>query len=133
MIKTRRKIDPQSQIKKTLGDHFDEKIEHYGVNYPSVFDVYLLKLFTNNPEIAKNIKASSFIRKIKKDVRKSVSPWTGAYQYTINEILDQVIGRCDELDLKLKFSFEESKHQFISMLSVVTIEYIHQGSHRIAR
>ena len=133
LVKTRRKIDPQNQITKTLGEYFDEKIDHYGVDYPSVFDVYLLKLFTNNPDIAINMKASSFIRKIKKDVRKSVSPWTGAYQYTINEILDEVIGRCNELNLKLKFPFEESKHQFISMLSVVTIEYIHQGSHRIAR
>lgn len=133
LLKTRRKIDPQNQITKTLGDYFEEKIDHYGVNYPSVFDVYLLKLFTNNPDLSKGIKASTFIRKIKKDVRKSVSPWTGAYQYTINEILEEVTNRCDELNLKLKFPFEQSKNQFISMLSVVTIEYIHQGSHRIAR
>lgn len=133
IINTRRQIDPQSRMTKTLGEHFEEKIEHYGVEHPSVYDVYLLKLFTNNPELSLNMKASTFIRKIKKDVRKSVSPWTGAYQYTINEILQEVILRADELGLKLKFPFEESKNQFISMLSVVTIEYIHDGRHKIAR
>lgn len=133
IIKTRRQIDPQSRMTKTLGEHFEEKIEHYGVEHPSVYDVYLLKLFTNNPELSLNMKASTFIRKIKKDVRKSVSPWTGAYQYTINEILQEVILRADELGLKLKFPLEESKNQFISMLSVVTIEYIHDGRHKIAR
>ena len=132
-LKTRARIDLQSGLNKKLKDHFEEKVDHYGVDYTDVFDVHLLKLFTNNPELALNIKAASFIRTIRKDVRKSVSPWTGAYQYTINEILQQVIKRCDQLNLKLKFPAEESKNQFISMLSVVTIEYIHNGSHRIAR
>jgi len=132
-INTKRKIDVQSTLKIKLKDHFDEKVSHYGIDYQDVYDVHLLKLFTTNPDLALNLKASTFIRKIKKDVRKSVSPWTGAYQYTINEILQQIITRCDKLGLKLRFSAEESKNQFISMLSVVTIEYIHNGSHRIAR
>ncbi|MBD64757.1 MAG: hypothetical protein CME62_06095 [Halobacteriovoraceae bacterium] len=133
LLSTRKQIDPQSKMTTTLQEHYDDKREHYGIDYPSEFDVHLLKLFTNNPDVALNIKASRFIREIKKDVRKSVSPWTGAYQYTINEILQEVIKRCDELNLKLKLPFDESKNQFIAMLSIVTIEYIHNGSHRIAR
>lgn len=133
LIKTRKKIDSLSTMKKTLREHYDERIDHYGDEHPSVFDVHLLKLFTNNSDLAINMKASSFIKKIKKDVRKSVSPWTGAYQYTINEILNEVIERCERLDLKLKLPFEQSKLQFISMLSVVTIEYIHSGDHRLTR
>jgi hypothetical protein len=133
LVTTKRKVDNQTQLNKKLKDHFGEKIDYYNVEYPSEFDVHLLKLFTNNPELATKVKASTFIRKIKKDVRKSVSPWTGAYQYTINEILEQIIERCERLNLKLKLPFDQSKYQFISMLSIITIEYIHNGNHKIAR
>ena len=133
LVKTKRKIDSQVSIKKTLKEHYAEKTSHYGIDYPSIFDVHLLKLFTNNPDLSLNMKASTFVRKIKKDVRKSISPWTGAYVYTINDILHEIIERCDQLNLKLKFSFDESKYQFISMLSIATIDYIQSGNHRIAR
>lgn len=132
-IKTRRRIDLQSTLTKKLKDHYEEKRDYYGLDFPNVFDVHLFKLFTNNPDLALDMKATTFIRKIKKDVRKSVSPWTGAYQYTINQIIQEVIERCDHLNLKLRFPFEQSKNQFIAMLSVVTIEYIHIGGHKIAR
>ncbi len=133
LISTRKRIDPQNQMNKLLIDHYNEKREYYGVDYPNEFDVHLLKLFTNNPEMGNRIKAANFIKSIQKDVRKSVTPWTGAYQYTINEIIQLIIKRCNELNLLLKLPKEESKNQFIAMLSVVTLEYIHNGSHKIAR
>ena len=133
LIKTRKKIELQSSLTKKLKDYYAEKRIYYGLHFPETFDVHLYKMFTNNPEIAQNMKASTFIRKIKKDVRKSVSPWTGTYQYTINQIIQQIIERCEYLDLKLRFPFEQSKYQFISMLSVVTIEYIHKGAHKVVR
>lgn len=133
LLKTRKKIEIQSSLNKKLIDHFEEKKEHYGVDYPDVYDIYLFRLFTNNPNLGSKEKASSFIRKIKKDVMRSVSPWTGAYQYTINQVLQELIDRSQELSLRLRFSHEDSKNQFISMLSVITLEYIQSGHHKIAR
>ncbi len=132
-VRTRKKIDIQSGLTQKLGDFYQEKREHYGMEYPDVYDLYLFKLFTNNPAIGQKIRAATFIRKIRKEARKSISPWTGAYQYTINQVIEEIIERSSELNLRLRFPEEESKNQFISMLSVITLEYIHSGNHKIAR
>ena len=131
----RRKIidHPQSKITTTLRDHYESKRAYYGLDYPDVYDAHLFKLFTNNPEHAQKMKASAFIRKTRKDVRKAVAPWTGTYQYNINQLIDEILERVNELDLHLRLPFEESKQQFISMLSLVTIEYIHSGRHKVPR
>ena len=133
LISSRKHIDPQNKMSKTLLDHYTEKREYFGLDYPNEFDVHLLRLFTNNPEMGTKVRADVFIKSVQKDVRKSVAPWTGAYQYTINEIIQLIIKRSKELNLLCKLPHEESKNQLIAMLSVVTLEYIHNGSHKIAR
>ena len=51
---------------------------------------------------ARNRKASRFIQSIRKDVRRLVAEWTGAYQYTIDRVIEDMITRANELSLRLK-------------------------------
>ena len=123
--------NPQWKIKTTLQKHYDRRIKYYGLNYPDVYDVYLYKLFS--PPDTESMSAAAFIKKVRKEVRRAVAPWTGTYQYTINQVIDEILVRVDELGLSLHLSFEESKDHFISMLSMITLEYIHSGRHRMSR
>ncbi len=51
-----------------------------------------------------NRKASRFIHSIRRDVRRLVAEWTGSYQYTIDRVIEDMIERCDELNLRLMLS-----------------------------
>ena len=133
VIRSQRVEEPQQKITTTLREHYKSKQAYYGLDYPDVYDVQLFKLFTNNPELAQRMKAATFIRKVRRESRKAVSPWTGTYQYTINQLIDEILDRVEELNLYLRLPFDESKNQFISMLSMVTLEYIHSGRNRMAR
>ncbi|MGB0453142.1 MAG: putative zinc-binding metallopeptidase [Bacteriovoracaceae bacterium] len=133
MMNSRRRIDTQKSLTKTLKQHYQEKKAYYGLDHADIYDGHLLKLFTNIPDKCLRMKASTFIRRVRKDTRRSLAPWTGAYQYTISQFIDEIILRADELDLHLKYPFEESKYQFISMLSILTLEYIHSGYHKAVR
>ena len=44
--------------------------------------------------------ASRFINRIRKEVRRTVAAWTGVYQYTIDQVLEEMAERCDELQLR---------------------------------
>jgi hypothetical protein len=61
-----------------------------------------------------------------------VARWTGEYQYTIDQVLDDIIGRCRELKLRLLHSPERSKIDTIVMVTVQTMNYLHDGHHRVA-
>ncbi|MCA9136122.1 MAG: putative zinc-binding metallopeptidase, partial [Planctomycetales bacterium] len=45
-VQSKKTIEPLSSIRRTLRTHYQRKREHYGMNYPNVFDKDLRKLFS---------------------------------------------------------------------------------------
>jgi hypothetical protein len=65
-------------------------------------------------------------------VRRYVAAWTSAYQYTIDQVFEDIIRRCADLDLHLTTNEERAKLDFIVLLTVQTMNYLHGGGHRVA-
>jgi hypothetical protein len=131
-VKSQRKVDPVPRLKKTLGEHYRKKREHYGLDHPDFYDSDLRNLFSDAPEYAKNPTAARFVRKIRKEVRGTVASFTDSYQYTIDQLLERVIDRCRELNLRLADGEESTKIDFLVFLTVQTMNYLHSGRHRVA-
>jgi hypothetical protein len=133
VVTTRRTVDPLSRLKKTLGEHYREKREHYGLDHPDFYESDLRNLFSDAPQYAKNLSAARFVRRIRRDVRSTVASFTDSYQYTIDQLLSKIIDRCRELNLRLTDDGEEAtKIDFMVFLTVQTMNYLHSGRHRVA-
>jgi hypothetical protein len=131
-VRSRRVVDPLSRLRKTLGEHYRKKREHYGLDHPDFHDSDLHNLFSASPAFAKNQTAARFVRKIRRDVRSTVASFTDSYQYTIDQLLEKIVQRCRELNLRLMDSEEATKLDFIVFLTVQTMNYLHSGRHRVA-
>jgi hypothetical protein len=131
-IRTKREVDPLSRLRKTLGEHYRKKREHYGLDHPDFYDSDLHNMFSNAPEYAKRPSAARFLRRIRKDVRSTVASFTDSYQYTIDQLLEKIIARCREQNLRLTDTEEATKIDFIVFLTVQTMNYLHSGRHRVA-
>jgi hypothetical protein len=131
-IKSKRQVDPLSRLRKTLGEHYRKKREHYGLDHPDFYESDLRNLFSDASEYAKNPSAARFVSKIRKEVRSTVASFTDSYQYTIDQLLGKVIDRCRELNLRLTDSEEATKIDFMVFLTVQTMNYLHSGRHRVA-
>jgi hypothetical protein len=131
-ISTRRRVEPIEQLRTTLRRHYAKKRAHYGVEYPDFYDRDLRRLFSDAPEYRANRKASRFIQRIRRDTRRLVAEWTGTYQYTIDQVLEDMITRSDELNLRLKYPEDRTTLDFTILLTVQTLNYLHSGRHRVA-
>jgi len=131
-VTSKRQVDPVSKLKKTLGEHYAKKREHYGLDHPDFYESDLRNLFSDAPQYAKNPSAARFLRRIRRDVRSRVASFTDSYQYTIDRLLEKIIERCRELNLRLTESEEESTADFMVFLTVQTMNYLHSGRHRAA-
>jgi len=131
-VKSKRVVDPLSRLRKTLGEHYRKKREHYGLDHPDFYDRDLRNLFSDAPAYAKNMAAARFVTKIRKDVRSTVASFTDSYQYTIDQLLEKIINRCRELNLRLMDSEDATKADFMVFLTVQTMNYLHSGRHRVA-
>jgi putative zinc-binding metallo-peptidase len=131
-VSSRRQLDALPRLKKTLGEHYRKKREHYGLDHPDFYESDLRNLFSDSPQYAKNMSAARFLRRIRKEVRSTVASFTDSYQYTIDRVLERIIERCRELNLRLTESEEATKMDFMIFLTVQTMNYLHSGRHRVA-
>jgi hypothetical protein len=131
-VRTKRQVDPLARLRKTLGDHYRKKREHYRLDRPDFADGDLEKLFSAAPEYAKHPSAARFVRRIRKEARATVASFTDSYQYTVDQLLETIIDRCRERNLRLTDSEDTSKVDFMVFLTVQTTNYLHSGRHRVA-
>lgn len=132
LVTSKARVDPLSRLRKTLRQHYKEKREHYGLEYPNFYDRDLRRLFSDAAEFASNMPAARFLKRIRSEVRRKVAGWTGEYQYTIDRVLEDMIERCRELNLRLAVPEDQAKLDFIILLTVQTMNYLHSGRHRLA-
>jgi putative zinc-binding metallo-peptidase len=132
VLKSKRTVDPLARLRKTLGEHYRKKREHYGLDHPDFYDSDLRNLFSDSSAYAKNASAAKFVRQIRKEVRSTVASFTDSYQYTIDQLLEKIITRCRDLNLRLMDSEEATKVDFMVFLTVQTMNYLHSGRHRVA-
>ena len=76
--------------------------------------------------------AAGFLKRIRTEVRRKVANWTGEYQYTIDQVLEDMIARCRELHLRLSVPEDQAKMNFTVYLTGQTMNYLHSGRHRVA-
>jgi len=131
-VVSRRHVAPLRKFRKTLREHYEEKRARYGLDHPNFYDRDLRRLFSDAPEHARSPSAAVFLRRTGPELRRAVGHWTGEYQYTINQILEEMIERCRELNLHLDRRPDQVKRDTLVMLTVQTMNYLHGGHHRVA-
>jgi hypothetical protein len=124
-------IDALRKLRKTFRRHYRNKRRHYGIDYPNFYDRDLRRLFSDSPEFAGNMTAAQFIARIRRPIRRAVAGWTGIYQYTIDQVLEDMIDRCRELKLRLAVPEEYARQEFTVLLTVQAMNYLHSGGHRV--
>lgn len=132
LVTSRAHVDPLRGMKKTLREHYEKKRAHYGLEFPNFYDRDLRRLFSDKPEHASRPSAAAFLRRVRAELRKSVSKWTGEYQYTIDQVLSEMVERCRELKLRLANNEADTKRDVMILLTVQTMNFLHEGHHRVA-
>jgi hypothetical protein len=131
LVRSRKQVEPLRSLRKTLGEHYAQRRRVYGVHLPNLYDQHLRKLFSDAPEHASQPSAVAFLRRHRTELRQSIAHWTGEYQYIINRVLQEIIDRCGELNLRMDRPAEQAKLDALVLLTVQTMNYLHGGHHRV--
>ena len=97
-----------------------------------MYDPDLKQLFSDSSAHADKLSAATFLNRFRKEVRRKVAAWTGEYQYTIDQVLEGMIQRCRQLQLRLPLAEEQAKLDFTILLTVHTMNYMRSGRHKVA-
>lgn len=130
VLKNKNRVDCQSKLDHTIKEHYEKRRDYFGLSDIKFYDFQLYKVFSKEKS---DLSAEKFLRNNRSEIRRVVAKSIGTYQYVINQILDEIILRCQELSLYLANSQESTKLEFTSTFSILTLEYIREGNHKVAR
>jgi hypothetical protein len=121
--RNRRMPESLVTIGTTLRQYYAERRERYLASYPDIYDRDLRRLFSDDPKHARSPLASQFIRRNRAEIRKLVSNWTGEYQFTLEQVLEDMIGRSRELKLRAAGPERRLRMEFAILLTVKTMDF----------
>src|SRR5579863_2726335 len=123
-------VDPLSKLNETLGEHYRKKQALYAFDAPKTYDRDLHRIFSADPKHRRSEAASSFLRRHRASVRRLVSRWTGEYQLTLDAVLDGMIARCRELNLRAVGPEHKLVTDFTVLLTAKTMHALFGPSRR---
>jgi len=125
-VTTRARPYSLSQLRYTLRRHYERRQEHYSPGFSEEYDRDLLKIFSDSARYRNNETAAAFLRRNRRQIREEISTFTGEYQFTVDQVLRDIIGRCRELRLRLTKGERQTKLDFAIMLTVHTVHLLHR-------
>ena len=129
---SRRQVDPLHTLTRTLREYYAEKKRLYRVSAPDIYDRDLTRLFSHDPKHQHHELASKFLRRNRAEIRRLVSRWTGEYQFTLEQVLNDMIDRCRELKLRAVGSERKLLMDFVVLLTVNTMHFLYSRKNWIA-
>src|SRR6201999_4477724 len=123
-------LEPLKSVRMTLGEHYRKKLEHYSVDTPRAYDRDLMRIFSTNPRHRNSPSAASFIRHHRGEIRRLVSKWTGEYQLTLDQVLDEMIERCRVLKLRAVGSDRQLRTDFTVLLTAKAVHELYNPHRR---
>ena len=115
---------------ETLGEHYKKKQAMYAFDTPKTYDRDLYRLFSAEPRHRRSPAASMFIRRHRARIRKLVAKWTGENQLTLDAVLDDMIIRCREHNLRAVGSERKLFMDFTVLLTAKTMHALFGPSRR---
>ena len=89
-----------SKLKSTLKTYYKKKRHFWAEDFPDFHDGNLKRMFIQDSEKTGSMPlVYKIIRKYQKQIRDSVSAWTGEKKYFIDDLIKTLIDRCKHLNL----------------------------------
>jgi hypothetical protein len=121
-VKTRRRVEPLSQLDRTLREHYADKQAHQASHRPVIPDRDLQRLFAAEPG-RPGVPAAAFLNRRRAELRRMVARFTGESQFTLDRALEDVIARCRTLELRAARDDRRLRVDFALLLTVRTVHF----------
>lgn len=125
-------IEPLSELRHTLAEHYAAKRDYYAWNWPGNYDQDLRRIFSDEPKDAGAPRATRFLRRVRVQLRTRIAEGTGVHAYAVDQLLRQMIARAEKLELRVIEPSAPTIEKLLVMLTMQTAGVLHTGYPKVA-
>jgi hypothetical protein len=133
LVRRHEQVEALPTLTLTLGEHYEEKRRRYGVSRSFAYERDLKRLFRERGPRADGESAVRYLQHARPEIRKLVAERTGAFQYDVDRVLREMIGRSAKLDLVVPNGAVRANGRTTQRVAAQLARYLAQGHHRHAR
>jgi hypothetical protein len=126
----RLQVDPLGRLTRTLAEHYEKKRALYAVDPPTIYDRDLRRTFSDDPRQRRSPAAAAFLRRNRAQIRQMVSKWAREYQPALDAVLNDMIARCRDLELRVTRPERQLMVDFALLLMARTVDSLYSPARR---
>jgi hypothetical protein len=132
-VRSRLRVDAVSGNDKTLRQHYRRRQAYYEIDVTGLQDGALRQLFAE-PEGSSDRRpaAAAFLRGHRKELREVVASRALLPAYTVDQFLNEMIGRCRVQRLRQRSSARRTLLEAAVVLTVEVVSWVQSGGRRVA-
>ncbi|HEY8540360.1 MAG TPA: putative zinc-binding metallopeptidase [Steroidobacteraceae bacterium] len=132
VVVNRIEIEPLSENRRTLADHYKIQRARYELETPSAYDLRLKRIFGKRRKGKRLMQASRFVRQVRPQLERLLIRRSRLHPYLVHHVLRTVIHRCRELDLVVDTSQREAKRAVLGVLERILMDILRRDRERYA-
>lgn len=130
IVVNRELIEPLSDNRRTLGEHYRRKRARYDFDTPDAYDLRLKRVFGRQRKGGRAMRASTFIRQSRPQFERLLMRRSRLYPYLVHHVLRTVTQRCRELNLVLDTSKRVAKRAVLGVVERILIDILRRDRER---
>jgi len=123
-------VEPASRNSTTLSSYYAAKQKRYITDPPTVYDRDLRRIFSDDARHRRSPLATNFLRRHGARIRGTVAKWTGQYQLNIGAVLDDMMVRCRDLNLRAAGPEQQLVIDFTVLLTSKIVQSLYNQARR---
>jgi Putative zinc-binding metallo-peptidase len=127
-----REAEPLRKVRRTLGDHYEEKRTYYAWTWPANYDQDLRRIFSDDLKDVAAPPATRFLRRARPHLRTRIAAGTGVHAYAVDQLLRQMIARAQKLGLRVIEPPGPTIEKLLVLLTLQTAGVLHTGYPKVA-
>lgn len=117
-------VEPLSDNRRTLREHYRRKRERYEIDTAVSYDRRLLRVFGAAARYPHHRVASRFLREVAPQIRRLLVRRARMHPYLVNHVIRTATRRARVLDLRLRGSQRDAKRAVLGMLERILLEML---------
>lgn len=131
-IADKSEIEPLSELRHTLAEHYAAKRKYFAWAWPANYDQELRRIFSDDPKDMDAPPATRFLRRMRTQLRTRIADGTGVHAYAVDQLLRQMIARAQKLELRVIDAPAPTIEKLLVMLTLQTAGVLHTGYPKVA-
>jgi hypothetical protein len=131
-VRSRARVEPLSEVRKTLREHYAAKQAHYSADHFRAYDRDLRRMFPPPSNGDAGISAAAFLRRLRPRLGQRAESWSVERHYAFDQTLRELIARAQRLKLRGIRGSGQAERAVMELLTEKTRHYLQGGRHRLA-